>query len=220
MMRTRKRATTTDPREPDPDRSPAPRSGRASKGQQTFALGLGANLPRGGQSAANTLLQAIGALTRHLGPLETASLYRSAPMSRQPAASPQEIDRQPNYYNTAVTGITDLSPDALLALAKAFELAAGREGDPYRQDAPRTLDIDLLLYGRREHPCGDRPELTLPHPRLRQRRFVLEPLAELLPDWPLPPDGRTVRDVLPEVLSQRVERRPWPPTAGNDCAPP
>jgi 7,8-dihydro-6-hydroxymethylpterin-pyrophosphokinase len=58
---------------------------------------------------------------------------------------------------------------------------------------PRPLDIDLLLYGDLR---SDAPELTLPHPRLRERRFVLEPLAEIAPDLAVPPDGMSVRELL------------------------
>jgi 2-amino-4-hydroxy-6-hydroxymethyldihydropteridine diphosphokinase len=58
---------------------------------------------------------------------------------------------------------------------------------------PRPLDVDLLLYGALQ---SDNPELTLPHPRLRERRFMLEPLAEIAPDLPVPPDGATVAELL------------------------
>jgi 2-amino-4-hydroxy-6-hydroxymethyldihydropteridine diphosphokinase len=84
-----------------------------------------------------------------------------------------------------------LEPGELLALAKALELAAGRRRGA--RFGPRPLDIDLLLYGDLQIST---PELTLPHPRLRERRFVLEPLAEIAPDLRIPPDGARVRDLL------------------------
>lgn len=86
---------------------------------------------------------------------------------------------------------TALEPADLLAVAKALELAAGRR--PGVRFGPRPLDVDLLLYGDRQSSA---PELTLPHPRLRERRFVLAPLAEIAPDLRVPPDGATVRELL------------------------
>ena len=96
-----------------------------------------------------------------------------------------------------------LEPGELLALAKALELAAGRRrGERF---GPRPLDVDLLLYGDRQSSA---PELTLPHPRLRERRFVLEPLAEIAPDLRIPPDNAKVSDLLarlqPEPLAHKV----------------
>lgn len=152
------------------------------------ALALGGNLG----PVAETLRQALRRLEAALGPLQVAPLYRTAAVSPTP---------QPDYLNTAALGRTRLSPDAVLALAKALELAAGRRAGP--RFGPRPLDVDLLLWGDLVSPY---PELTLPHPRLRDRRFVLEPLAALAPDLPVPPDGKTVRELLEGVRGQRVER--------------
>lgn len=131
--------------------------------------------------------------------MRIASLYRSSPLSPVP---------QPDYLNTAAVAQTTLEPEAILALAKALELAAGRQ-TPARtvRWSPRPLDIDLLLYGDR---ISDAPELTLPHPRLRERRFMLEPLAEIAPDWPVPPDGIPVQDLLARLgTSQVLARIGW-----------
>ena len=112
---------------------------------------------------------------------------------------------QPPYLNTVVVGRPLLPADELLAVAKALELAAGRRSG--RRHAPRRLDVDLLLYGELS---SDRPELTLPHPGLRQRRFVLAPLAEIAPDLPIPPDGATVAELLAAVGQETwVERIDW-----------
>jgi 7,8-dihydro-6-hydroxymethylpterin-pyrophosphokinase len=93
----------------------------------------------------------------------------------------------------------------VLALAKALELAAGRRRGA--RFGPRPLDVDLLLYGDRR---VDSPELTLPHPRLRERRFMLAPLAEIAPAWPVPPDGATVAELLGRLDDQQtVERIEW-----------
>jgi 2-amino-4-hydroxy-6-hydroxymethyldihydropteridine diphosphokinase len=125
-----------------------------------------------------------------------ASLYRSLPLSPVP---------QPDFLNTAAVASTALPPEAVLALAKALEQAAGRRRGV--RFGPRPLDVDLLLYGSLR---SDAPELTLPHPRLRERRFVLEPLAEIAPDLAVPPDGATVRELLARVEGQPgVERIGW-----------
>ena len=93
----------------------------------------------------------------------------------------------------------------MLALAKALELAAGRRHGA--RFGPRPLDVDLLLYGDRSAAT---PELTLPHPRLRERRFMLAPLAEIAPAWPVPPDGATVAELLERLGDQQaVERIAW-----------
>ena len=101
-----------------------------------------------------------------------------------------------------MVGETDLSPRDVLAVAKALELAAGRRPGP--RNHPRALDVDLLLY---DQLTSDDPELRLPHPRLRERRFALAPLAELAPDWRIPPGGETVAELLRALGDeQRVER--------------
>jgi len=128
------------------------------------------------------LSRAIHRLEAWLGPLRVASLYRTSPVSSVP---------QPDFLNTAVLAHTGRPPEEILAFAKALELAAGRQRGV--RFGPRPLDIDLLLYGDLE---SDAPELTLPHPRLRERRFMLEPLAEIAPDLPVPPDGATVAELL------------------------
>lgn len=146
-------------------------------------MGLGSNA---GARRAN-LRWAVGELERFLGPLRLAPLYRSAPLS--------PID-QPDFFNTVALGTVRrsgsgppgaLDPEDVLALAKALELGAGRRRGP--RFGPRPLDVDLLLHGDRR---SDRPELTLPHPRLLERRFVLAPLADLCPELEI--EGRTVRE--------------------------
>jgi 2-amino-4-hydroxy-6-hydroxymethyldihydropteridine diphosphokinase len=94
---------------------------------------------------------------------------------------------QPPYLNAAAIGRTTLAPEALLEALLALESARGRTR-PSRL-APRTLDLDLILYGR---AVIDTPTLTVPHPRFRERAFVLQPLAEIAPDWIDPVTGRTV----------------------------
>ncbi len=139
---------------------------------------------------------ALAALASLLGPMRIASLYRG---SAVPASS------QPAYLNTVAVAATELPPDAVLAVAKRLELAAGRR--PGVRDAARPLDIDLLVFDDERRPDA---ELTLPHPRLRTRRFVLEPLAELWPDLHLPPDGASPVSLLRDLAAPPLERLPWP----------
>lgn len=173
-------------------------------GPRLFAFGLGGNLG----DVERVFTAALRRLELALGSLEIAPLYRTAPLPPLP---------QPDYLNTAAVGRTELSPDALLSLAKALERRAGRRSGA--RNAPRPLDIDLLLYG---DLVTDAPELTLPHPALLHRRFALAPLADLTPGWSVPPEGPTVAEALaacePEPMVRRVA---W--SAGRpprSCGPP
>jgi 2-amino-4-hydroxy-6-hydroxymethyldihydropteridine diphosphokinase len=98
---------------------------------------------------------------------------------------------QPRFLNAALVGHTDLPAQALLRALLDVERDAGRSR-PF-QDAPRTLDLDLILYG---DSIIDQPGLLVPHPRFRQRRFVLEPLAEIAADWRDPVSGRRIEELL------------------------
>jgi 2-amino-4-hydroxy-6-hydroxymethyldihydropteridine diphosphokinase len=99
---------------------------------------------------------------------------------------------QPPFLNLVVRVATEREPDALLELAHRIEVERGRERT--FRNAPRTLDIDLLLLGDRR---VDRPGLTLPHPRMRDRWFVLAPLLELEPELRDPVTGERYQDLLP-----------------------
>ena len=101
---------------------------------------------------------------------------------------PVDFVEQPRFLNAAVEVETDLSPRALLERLLAVEQALGRRRDEPRF-GPRTIDLDLLLYG---DEIVDEPGLTVPHPRLAQRRFALEPLHEIDPDLVVPGRGPVV----------------------------
>lgn len=128
-------------------------------------VGLGANL---GADLGATLTQAALHLAALPGTQVSAlsSLWRSAPVDAE----------GPDFVNAVVALDTGLAPLPLLDALQAIELAHGRER-PYRH-APRTLDLDLLLY---DDIVLDTPRLTLPHPRLGERAFVLRPLLEIAP---------------------------------------
>lgn len=105
------------------------------------------------------------------------------------------LHAQPLYLNAVIIGDTSLSPQALLGELLAIEQSFGRER-PYA-GAPRTLDLDLVLLG---DEIVDEPGLSLPHPRFRERFFVLGPLAELAPDTRDPVTGLKVTELLRNLL--------------------
>jgi len=143
------------------------------------AIALGSNL--GDRQAA--LAGAAAALRGILTDLKLSSAHETAYVGAGAA--------QPPYLNAAAVGETALGARALLEALLETERQFGRDR-PY-PDAPRTLDLDLILYGM---DILDEPGLVVPHPRFRQRRFVLEPLAELAADWIDPVTGRRIDELL------------------------
>jgi 2-amino-4-hydroxy-6-hydroxymethyldihydropteridine diphosphokinase len=153
-----------------------------SRPEVTAHIALGANLG----DAAQALRDALSTLaaTPGIRMRQASSLYRTAPMDSS----------GPDYINAVAEIATTLTAPALLGAMQAIENSAGRER-PYR-NAPRTLDLDLLLYGDARI---DSSRLTVPHPRMHERAFVLVPLREIAPD-------RVSALQLQGVADQAVER--------------
>ncbi|AKC71918.1 2-amino-4-hydroxy-6-hydroxymethyldihydropteridine diphosphokinase [Pandoraea oxalativorans] len=151
-------------------------------------IGLGANLG----DARQAIKDAIVCLAQQIGVtiIGKSDLYRTAPIESS----------GDDYLNCAVAVETSLSARQLLTLCLKIELHFGRER-PYK-NAPRTLDLDLLVYG--DERIAE-PDLIVPHPRLALRAFVLHPLADIAPELDIPGVGR-VSALLPHVADQRIER--------------
>jgi 2-amino-4-hydroxy-6-hydroxymethyldihydropteridine diphosphokinase len=115
--------------------------------------------------------------------------------------APQDQPGQPWFLNAVVEAQTTLLPARLLTRVLGIERQMGRKR--LVPKGPRTIDIDILMHGR---AVVRAPQLQIPHPRMMQRRFVLEPLAELAPDLRHPESLRTIRDLLGETLAQVVRR--------------
>ncbi len=156
-------------------------------------LGLGSNV---GDSAGHlrAALELLG--ERGVEVEAVSSLYVTEPVG--------EVLDQPDFLNAAIRVRTELEPEALLDACKAVEAERGRAFDLPRH-SPRPLDVDLLLLDEIELRTA---RLTLPHPEVRSRRFVLAPLLELDPELTLP-DGTRLADALAALPAheQQVERR-------------
>jgi 2-amino-4-hydroxy-6-hydroxymethyldihydropteridine diphosphokinase len=145
-------------------------------------VGLGSNL---GERELN-LRRALERL-EELGPVRVSSIRETDPVG---------VTDQPKFLNAAAELATDLPPRELLERLLEIERELGRDRATERRWGPRVIDLDLLLFGEE---AIDEPGLTVPHPRLADRRFVLEPLCELNEDLTLP-DGTPVRDLLASQL--------------------
>jgi 2-amino-4-hydroxy-6-hydroxymethyldihydropteridine diphosphokinase len=157
-------------------------------------IGLGSNR---GESAA-IVAAAMDRLEAFAsGPVLRSSLWRTSPVDCPPGSAP--------FVNAAAAfrPRPALTPEALLAALKALEVEFGRQPVTVR-NSPRELDLDLLLFG---DEIRDLSEFVLPHPRAVDRRFVLAPAAEVLPDAVWPRSGRTIRELLVALDSdEQVER--------------
>lgn len=155
-------------------------------------IGLGSNLAHPRRQIARALRRI--AFLRGVRIVARSPNYVSAPIGGIP---------QPDYVNAVVAVDTTLAPRALLARLTAIERAAGRRRDAATpRNSARTLDLDLLLY---EHRRAHGVLLTLPHPRMHERAFVLKPLTDIAPAATIPGRG-LARRFLPQVRDQRIAR--------------
>lgn len=138
---------------------------------ETAFIGIGANL----DDPASQVRRALEALRG----LPCSRLIRASALYRNPPMGPRD---QPDYVNAVCALETRLPPEDLLQALQSLEARQGRRREGERW-GPRTLDLDILLYGER---VQETPYLTLPHPGIAQRAFVLHPLAEIAPELEIP----------------------------------
>ena len=155
----------------------------------TAYIGLGANLDEPAEQVRTAARELAGVRDTRL--VAVSSLYRTAPVGY--------LD-QPEFINAVAEVETALAPRALLDALLGIERRHGRVRD--FPNAPRTLDLDLLLYGEE---AVIEPGLTIPHPRMHERAFVMVPLAEIAPEAAIPGHGRA-RDLLASLDSAAVFR--------------
>ncbi|MFN2617485.1 MAG: 2-amino-4-hydroxy-6-hydroxymethyldihydropteridine diphosphokinase [Thermoleophilaceae bacterium] len=153
-------------------------------------LGLGSNE---GDRAGNLRAARSALEVRGVEVVGSSAVYETEPQG--------EIRDQPDFLNACLAVETELAPEELLDACKAVERELGRTPGGARH-AARPIDVDLLLLGALEHRSE---RLTVPHPDLTRRRFVLEPLLELDPGLRLP-DGTRLSTLMPVLTGQRVER--------------
>jgi 2-amino-4-hydroxy-6-hydroxymethyldihydropteridine diphosphokinase len=153
-----------------------------------IALGLGSNLGDRGRN----IREAVARLyERGVVVASVSSLVETEAVGCPPGA--------PNFLNAALVGRWSGTPETLLDACQEVEQELGRPAD-HGVNQSRTMDIDILLLGDRELNTA---RLTVPHPRLTRRRFVLDPLAEIAPDWSVPGTGNTVGELFDALREDR-----------------
>jgi len=163
-------------------------------------LGLGSNVG----DSRRIVLDAVTALQQVLAGLRQASLYETEPLY---------VTDQNSFINTAVSGFYSGTPGELLSCIHAIEADFGRDRLRERRWGERPLDIDILLFGQRRvvFPASEsQPYLEIPHPHLKERRFALQPLLELLPDAVEPETGLSYQRICQTLPDQGVKlRKRW-----------
>ena len=153
--------------------------------RSAVAIALGSNLG----DRAHHLTAAVEALRAHIPDIRVSRFIDTAPVG---------VGAQPRFLNAAAVGHTTLPARELLNAMLEIERRLGRVRP--HPGAARTLDLDLILYG---DAIVDEPGLIVPHPRFRERLFVLEPLTEVAGEWKDPVTGKTVAELLESVVGSR-----------------
>ncbi len=165
---------------------------------ENVVLGLGSNrsLMRGGRvySPCGILSAAVRRLETVLSDMRVSSVYRTKAMY---------VTGQDDFYNMAVCGRYGGSPRELLEAVGAVEAEFGRDRNAETPKGPRTLDIDIELFG---NMCVDEPDLHIPHALLRERQFVLVPMLEIWGECAEPVTGEKYADILSRLDDQSVAR--------------
>lgn len=157
--------------------------------EKTVYLSLGSNMGE----REDRLRQALDILKREsVAVTKQSSVYETAP---------QDVADQPWFLNMVLECRTSLLPLQLLNLLLGIEREIGRVRQAEMRRGPRPIDLDILLFG---DTLIQLPQLTVPHPRMLQRRFVLEPLLEVAPDLIYPVDGKPLRGYLAASMDQPV----------------
>lgn len=154
--------------------------------EHTIFIALGTNL---GDRFAN-LRSALAALSPHLKRVQPSRIFETPPWG---------YTDQPAFLNMAAQAQTTLGPQELLSTLKQAEARIGRE--PSFRYGPRLIDVDILFY---DDLVLDSPPLTIPHPRLHERGFVLVPLMDLAPDFVHPVFKKTIRDLISTVDTANI----------------
>ena len=145
-------------------------------------IGLGSNL---GDRTENLRL-AESALSNVMAKHKRSTIHETAP---------QHVTDQPDFLNMVIAGETELPPESLLHALKSIEDALGRK--PSRRFGPRLIDLDILYY---DDQIIDRPDLVIPHPRIAERVFVLQPLLEIAPEKRHPVSGKTTAEMVSALI--------------------
>ena len=162
----------------------------------TAYISLGSNL---GDRAGNLLLAVRGLMEASLPVLRLSAIYDTEPV---------DVESHDNYLNmVAEVHLKTITPEQMLARMIRIEYLLGRRNK--FENAPRTVDLDLLFYGGVHY---NTPFLTLPHPRLHLRKFVLVPMAELAPHFVHPTLNKTIQEILSDVGDKTKVKR-WNPNS-------
>lgn len=156
-------------------------------------MGLGGNDPK----TLAVFREVFQRAQKQWGAVQGARLFRTVP---------QEDKHQAQFWNSALAFSSSQASDVILKLLLEWEIELGRRRDPFRPKGPRLIDLDLLISG---NEVWNQAEIVLPHPRLKDRRFALEPLLDLEPNAIDPVSGVSWFQICHQLQDQGVDPMPW-----------